>query len=83
LIRADKFGFEGSLIDEVHADLFRSINYVVVSQDVAICADNHSRAKPALKRFTRLLLQTAPAEEILKEWIVKERLLLRCTHAPG
>ena len=72
------FCIEDTTIIEFNAQLRSTINNMVVSYDIAICRDNHTRATRLLLTFlwlTVTLLWLRKAKK-LKKWIVRHHTLL-------
>src|SRR5205807_10113207 len=61
--------------------VLRTIDYVMIRENISVRADDYARTQSALQRFLRLLLGRAIAEQTAEERIVGERRLLGHAHA--
>src|SRR5262249_44813092 len=72
---------ERTAVAQVHFDLLRAVNYVMIGHDVTILTDDDARTERLPDPFHWWRLLRALAKEAAKERIVHERKLLRLSHA--
>src|SRR5262249_56994681 len=75
-ISSHELGLKFALVAQVHLDIGRAINYVVVREDRAVRRDDHTRAEAVLPlRAGRLNSAKLIAKELPEHRIIEERKL--------